>query len=310
MMFRVLPKLMLICIPIILSACSFFTPNTQEPTITHKVQDTPVYSTPIPTVIDPTAYVPVSTPKLNVTQESSPILTLWPTLTLTKIQHEQILYDLLATNDGCELPCWWGIIPGESQLGEIGPRFSAQGFEWDNNWLLSWATGLEIFFGVDSTTEVIQSIRISSGSQEDRWGRYSLDQILLRHGLPSRVQIIYPFRPDPSSTSSYHLFLFYEEQGMEIDYIGNAPPVINGKSQFCAQFDHIYEIRLFLYQQKDETIVPLKLVIPPESVGYIAEPDTVYELTSWQQATGTSLEYFLSTFSESNLDACVEFLTY
>ena len=54
--------------------------------------------TPVPTEIAPSA-IPI--PTLDVASS-----------TLSKEATTQNLIELLETNRGCELPCWWGIVPG------------------------------------------------------------------------------------------------------------------------------------------------------------------------------------------------------
>ena len=82
--------------------------ETRVPTLTESPTGTPT-SSPSPTK------TPTETPSPTwmVTQTPSP-----PTSTnvptLVNDEAYPLLLELLRTNEGCQLPCWWGIIPGES----------------------------------------------------------------------------------------------------------------------------------------------------------------------------------------------------
>lgn len=71
------------------------------------------------------------TPSTNIYSTSTvpPATTATPTQqpTLTLQEREKIIIDLMSTNAGCSLPCWWGITPSvtewkvaEKFLSEIG----------------------------------------------------------------------------------------------------------------------------------------------------------------------------------------------
>jgi hypothetical protein len=59
---------------------------------------------------------PTQTPSL--TRTPSPTHTLAPLPTLSEDAKLTLTKDLLTTNEGCKLPCWWGFIPGETMWEE------------------------------------------------------------------------------------------------------------------------------------------------------------------------------------------------
>src|SRR5690606_11031148 len=96
--------------------------------------------------------------------------------------------NLLTQNAGCELPCWWGIVPGETRIETIPTQFVPQGFIWREEWLelSSQQAGSSIFIWFEAKNNIVQTIHISGGlgaeNSVDNWGRYGLDQVLTRYG--------------------------------------------------------------------------------------------------------------------------------
>lgn len=149
---------------------------------------------------------------------------------------------------------------------------------------------------------------IDRDSYTRSWQHYDLAAILNRHGLPTQVLVYSPFRADPGNGPSYHLLVFYENLGIEIEYRGSAEQLNGDQYRACPDLNDIGEIGLFLYQpgQVDNVV---ERVLPPDSIDYIAGPESVYELISWQEATGTSLEFFYETYSTPVVEPCFEFAT-
>lgn len=79
--------------------------------------------TPFPIVATQTpALIPSNTPTISTTPiptttptiQSTVLETPTPTPTLTDTELRQLALDLLENNNGCQLPCWWGITPGQT----------------------------------------------------------------------------------------------------------------------------------------------------------------------------------------------------
>jgi hypothetical protein len=92
------------------------------PTLTiqsEAVTETIAIPTEIPTLTTtqspiPTTALPIST----ITLTSEPTLTWTPLPTLSPGEADVLVMDLLENNAGCQLPCWWGIWPGETTWDE------------------------------------------------------------------------------------------------------------------------------------------------------------------------------------------------
>jgi hypothetical protein len=188
----------------------------------------------------PTA-TPIS-PTLTPSPTNTPILE--PTPTLTSEQVAANFTRLMTENEGCELPCWWGIVPGGTNIGAIPERFMPQGFIWWEEFEQLNAAGssssIIITFSVENG--IIQSIKVRGGKESEQsvgdWRWYSLDQVLIRYGIPSQV-FVYNGRQAHPGPAYYRLLLFYETIGVVIDYAGVAQHPIDGKSQVCPDLSEV-----------------------------------------------------------------------
>lgn len=268
-------------------------PHTSQPT------HTPIPDAPTPTVIPLTA-----TP--------TPL----PTATLTNEQIGENLTELMSTNAGCQLPCWWGITPGETPLDLARENLATLGASIVGSSSLSMGVDWGMFVEFEVSNSIIQTMDIYSGYISGRidrdkyingWQPYNLMAVLDRFGLPTRVLVYYPFQADPSSPA-YHLLVFYEELGIEIDYTGSVEILGEDHYRACPDMADIWIVHLFLYQSGYVDNV-VERILPASSISYIADPETVHEAISWEQVTGTTLESFYESFHNNETNTCFEFLT-
>lgn len=301
-----------------------------------------IQALPTPTIlaqsISPSP-LPSSTAVASATMEVAPTVTptILPTLslenstptpfptfdvavsTLSKEVATQNLIELLETNRGCELPCWWGIMPGETNVDNIESIFVNLGFDWyrdyeelEDNTLYK----ASIYFV--SEEGKIQSIEVRGGAGEETydrneaWRPYAIPRVLERLGVPENVYVYYPFRFDSGGMQAYRMFLYYPDLGVEIDYLGKATLIDNrpGWAQACHNILETDDINLFLFQPGT---VPdyLELTMPESSLPLPKLEGDPYDWVSWEQATESSLAEFEQLFTETNAEnACFEFKTY
>jgi hypothetical protein len=272
---------------------------------------------------------PTLTPYLTMTNTPFPE----PTPTMNREQRAATLAKLMTENGGCELPCWWGVVPGETSLEIIPNWFVPQGFErvqkldqlfivlqregmvWreGGRQLHALGSGSSISVEFDSANDTIQSIKVHGGNESEGfvqdWERYGLDQVLTRYGIPSQVLVYHPWPAHAGEPTYYHLLLFYEELGIQIDYLGVTQYPVGGKITVCPDFSNVEVISLFLYQPgKIDNVV--ERVLPLHKVDIVVTSGTVYDLIQWEQTVGTSIESFYETFKDSQSDSCFEFNMY
>jgi hypothetical protein len=206
--------------------------------------------------VDESSLEPTSTRR----PPSTPIPTLEPTATVIPVptlelddQYEAIGY-WFATNDSCEFPCWWGIVPGQTkwQAAEDFLRPLVVDIEHQEDlWYLDdGAVEHKIALEVPENLDVdgISTITMV----EDWWGTVSsisvntnfaelglgIKEFLEEFGMPSEV-FVYSSGSDSSFLGGGSIFtigLFYQEAGILIAYFGISEEAVgaDGIIQICS----------------------------------------------------------------------------
>jgi len=223
---------------------------------------------------------------------------------------------MLETNGGCELPCWWGITPGETDWQTVRNLFASLGKRTNDipypdgtvghgtrNFEVSHSDHPEYYVAHTfvERNRVVQSTQISSevsayctacgtsGYFTQDWHSYSLEQVLTRYGEPSQVRIQLIPVIEPDALPYYQLWLVYDHLGFYVMYLGLAiyePPTM----QACLRFEEVTTIAL-----------RLQVLQPDESV--MESPNIPRPL---EEATGMDVETFHQTFKEADNDVCLE----
>lgn len=235
---------------------------------------------------------------------NTPVTTRTPTL--TPEQEKAFVIDALTNNGGCELPCWWGIVPGESTLATLVSKFGFYGNSFSQQdgsmlydgpyFAIRDSAGLDDYYVNLQFFErngVLQSIKVSSQALtksknfSQDWRRYSIDQVLARYGTPSRIQVQFV----PGASPGYALTLVYEPSGFWIRYQG--PATYDGAMvRACPTFTEMKYIVLEL-----QSPVAKAPVFQPDPAGYDR---------SLEEATGMSLKMFHDSFRNANTQTCLE----
>lgn len=203
--------------------------------------------------------------------------TLGPAPTLSPESEGRVL-ELLKTNAGCDLPCWWGIVPGQTSWAEtrklvdgLGARTRASS---TSNNLVVHTTGgfdlakLQIYnrfvFVERSDTDGVETIKIRSFTTgnlsgfQDLWASYSPKEIMSKYGQPQRVWLqsgSHFAEPPTSPIQGYELMLFYDDLGFLIHFAGlvNYEPVYRFCPEFGSNGDLLGEIHLVLRNPSSQT---------------------------------------------------------
>ncbi|MBN1976039.1 MAG: hypothetical protein JW918_01450 [Anaerolineae bacterium] len=158
--------------------------------------------------------------------------------------------------------------------------------------------GYWVYYILNEFTEqngIVQSVQVSSefmgyaGDDKDEdeayaqfaqdWERYSVDQVLARYGLPSRVRVW--LGENAGGSLLYSLYIFYDDLGIGIRYGG--PAYAAGESlRTCFLYDHI---RLWLQSPKSSEPLDRHITADEWSVS-----DDI------EKAIGMSVEEFYETF--------------
>lgn len=211
------------------------------PPATDSVEQAATVALVAPTMNRPpeTASPTVAATRIQPTESATSTLsppTPTPKPTLTGEQKTAMLTELLQLDSSCPLPCWLGIVPGESQLEPVLTRFKELGFRVGSTSAgLRGADDFIVAQDFGSSEGIVTTIEVTGGydSQDEEslafsqtftrgWQDYSMKEMLDRYGIPSHVFLYSPYRPDPGGGPSYHLIMIYDSQGVVVEYDGNS----------------------------------------------------------------------------------------
>ncbi len=256
------------------------------------------------------------TPTINQTSTSTVILTPYPTL--SPAEELAKILELLKTNGGCELPCWWGITPGHTsqeeaftfleQIGFPPIWFDSGGWYYNIKMLTSPEDAIFIDYEIHLQEKTISYIHMrGTGGVSHRtlfakiWESSLPEFIIPNYGTPSRVLIwsVSNLACDqsPCSKAPYELWLFYDKQGFLVRYDGT----VEYKSTyvFCPTFGEAgnldgQKIDIFLKSPQDTRSLE-SLLLPA---------DGFQESKNLVDLTGTSLEEFSGHYQQNDQLFC------
>ena len=315
---------LLIFLTFILIGCGTTSPIQTQVLITPGLQSTQMMTTstkPSATFTPRPFMTPTSS--ITSTKSPSPTYTLTPTFipsmtalpilpTLSPIEAETLVKDLLVNNAGCKLPCWWDFTPGTSiwnvakQYFETftsvdGPFFYTSDYKQNAGYDINFQSDdKKLTFGVAvDDTEVISGFGIPP--ETSIYG-YKLDQLLTNSGKPEEIWLApMPYTP---GGSWYYLVISYPAQGIMARYGGGATPsyIVGNDGIATITNLHICPVgvgpELWLV-----TPNTLKGVKGNSALGGTAFTDLLIPI---QQATGMSVEEFFKTFRTGENSTCFD----
>ena len=140
------------------------------------------------------------------------------------------MQEMLKTNGGCDLPCWWGIVPGQTDWQILKSRFVVYGGSAFDGSKFTPPLGYRITHSFVQNNGIVESIQVmgevlgntaSDGFAQD-WRLYSLDRVLTHYGVPSQVWVFLLPATEPGVTPGYGLTVTYVHLGFSIYYEGPA----------------------------------------------------------------------------------------
>jgi hypothetical protein len=188
-----------------------------SPTLQATITDLPVLTLPTMTYVMPTA-----TPTFVATQQP----TSTSAATLPVNQAKTKVLELLKTNKGCKLPCWWGITAGHTSWDEAKSFldvFSSESttvffsessdffsnFYFDINGENILGMNLELFVNND----IVRTLKVMDFDTPT----YHLAEFLRVNGKPDQIWVLTHSLGQDNETG-FVVFLFYKEQQMIAAY--------------------------------------------------------------------------------------------
>ena len=276
------------------------TPNMMSPTIasidsaTELSPETIATSTASPilstTIVSPTFTVVPPTPM--------------PIPTLTANERQTLARQMLETNGGCELPCWWGITPSKTDWQSVLKQCKNYGGCDLDIPESAQVPDYAIRQRFDQLDGKVRSILVTSevpgqrlsGSFSKDWQRYALDQVLTRYGKPSQVfvELSNYCADSPCAPSGYGLYVVYDDLGILFRYLG--PAERSDPIQACPVFAKISYLQLVLQSPQDTRTLMQTSAIDPDQIKWIRPLTEVAEMT---------IEDFYRIFKEPDSKECI-----
>jgi hypothetical protein len=282
---------------------------------------TPIFVTTL-TQVSPLANTP-QTVTLSATEQpvQPPLLT--PIPTLRPEEALETFADLIEKNDECDLPCWLGIIPGQTDSGEVVNKFSEFSAIANTNYSSEWASTRIFLPNFEAATHDIATnvafaengkvaqILVAASSYLDKNGpldynnpefqrllqRYFVPGIFMDYGQPENIFLDTTLiAADPAISFPYVIWVIYPQKGFLIRYQGNNIRVGNNIS-ICPMQSRI-EIRIWdvtrsVYEEfiKDDRALGISTSLGPQPI----ESVTDFDIGSFYEA-----------YSSGRSDTCFE----
>lgn len=268
--------------------------NTTEPTVTSSVKPT---ATPTPT----STWTP--TPTVTPTVTLTPPATLEPDLAKEEVKR------LFKEEVDCEKACFWGIVPGETNLSEATDILKRLGIFWeaiyDEDEMEVYSTLVGVLNSARGPLElytqngVVENIRFgfSVWRGDDKiiphseWLAYSPETVLKRYGKPTRVEfgIDYPHEPGaPPGSVWYYLQMYFDQEDLIVGYYGG-PSIAKERIKACPKGDTFID-GIMVWIGKDPEFPPGP-AIPLED------------------ATGLTMDEFYELMVNGNPYTCINLIT-
>ena len=223
-----------------------------------------------------------------------------------KQRYALAITEMLTTNGGCQLPCWWGITPGKTTITDalnIINQFDSETNDFNKSRVYSHITAplnispiKEIRVSLFHENEIVQKIEVYGFD----WPGYGLSQVLTTYGEPDEI-LIHSYKSEPKSYPSFRLVLIYRTRGFVVYY---------GTGEFTAMYEGDDNIGCLNQEPKLYLYPPNKELTHDELYGdvfgfylpHLIEGDIVRPV---EEATSMSKHDFYMYYKEESNEACI-----
>jgi hypothetical protein len=250
---------------------------------------------------------------LTSTPTMQPTATETPTPTLTDKERRQLALEFYETNNGCQLPCWWSILPGQTEWEtayqfletfdypslvsdsefayyEVHIPLPPEVFKYTRNRMIQlYSVQNDIVVRIEAYVAIEDIV-------DGYFNQYTLPSLLTTYGQPTEVWLsTYPAARE-AGRLPFSVVLFYPEQGIVAEYWGG-----NGKENGdfitgCPQENPVTYLQLF----------------PPDPNKTFKETmDGTSGLSEWrylslEESTNMDIATFHQTFKNPDNTICLE----
>ncbi|MBN1668312.1 MAG: hypothetical protein JW862_14560 [Anaerolineales bacterium] len=272
-------------------------------------------STPVP----PSATAPLPFTLTPRPPTATPVPILTPLASPVSPSNElEWARQMLQTNGGCELPCWWGLTPGKTKWAEAYDFFTSLrktfqvnpvnesrgvGFGEPGDDLI---VGLNFTLDRQDNAEIKRIFTTISTSELEKQPleRYLPSYMLDQFGKPAQVFLEY----NPTlvrGDTFYGLVMFYPDQGIMIEYYDRIEKR-GANLRFCP--DDTSTAFLWLWDPANGSVSPDDLYANGSTASQsdFAKSYFQTEYHPLQEATGIDVATFSQMFQKAEVDVCLE----
>jgi hypothetical protein len=250
---------------------------------------------------------PFSKSKSTTTPTPEPS-TLTPIPRLNPLEARKLVSNLLATNSGCKLPCWWGIKPAMTTWEEAYNFLVS--FAVEDPYIITFPdqsllrSSFQFSTSEEKAQKVIQDYKVQNGIVEfievlfSRVETTTLADLLNSYGPPGEVWIR-TFGTEYKGTIPFYLLLFYPDQGILALFQSNDATLEVDKVRKCFNHDTVYELALWSPNNKLTFDEAKKQT---EGIKF----DDPFPLLPLDKATELDINKFYEKFKTDKNDVCLE----
>jgi hypothetical protein len=295
--------LLYLILPVLLIGCDL---QTITPHTSPEVKETSTTTLFVATPTNKPTSTPSSSPTLTGTPTQAATRTPTPAPTLPPEEVKAWIEEMLMTNGGCELPCWWGIEPGKTTFTEAirhfnpyASKISSREQDAETSAGIYFFTNTEgiglsrfIYIGFHVHNGIIEKIRVM-GIQD--LNEYKLPNILEKFEIPTEIYVwaYSPLAVSGDQIQPLRVDLFYPDRGILIIYSAEGETkgdvtqgcIDNGPSYFL--WNSMLDLSFTQAMQE----AGFQLDLPPLPV---------------EQALGMSPEMFYQRYKGDNKAVCIE----
>lgn len=235
----------LIALTLFLSACA---QNNSTVDVSQKTL-TPALPT---ATIEPSATI---TPLPTSTSQPTPTITLTLPATLEPVHAKEAIQKLLQEPIDCAAPCFWGIVPGRTTLGEATNIFTYLGLQlkyvntlrgsefYENQY--DFSDGLSVSSNYQIQDGIVKSTRVYISPEKQKegisreWLAYSPETLINRYGSPSKVDLFL----GRGSLTSFMMDVYFDDVDLVVRYYIFD---LRTKIQVCPLTDQFEAVQMWL----------------------------------------------------------------
>jgi len=257
---------------------------------------------------------PTTTPTLTATRLASPTIipptstststqtpTLTPPPTLEPDQAEEAIQTLLEEPLDCLAPCFWGITPGQTMLGEATNIITRLGLPVNSTTVdqkiyygtnYKFESGLSIRVVLPIHLDIVKNVEISITPEKSQpgvpreWLAYSPETLIARYGPPSKAGFWVTRAAGPGGFS---MVMYFDEVDLIVEYDSrDFDPIYAGEKlshRVCLLTNEINHVRVWMGKNPEN---------PPGGE------------TPLEEAAALTLEEFAALMLGDPENACVE----